>query len=89
MSTIPAGTGSSAAGAVEPLTLAGKRVVAVVYSGYWNPRPRMMAEALSNEGASVEVICLRNTDEEPRYESLNGVRITRVPLKHRRTGKLS
>jgi len=49
----------------------------------------MMAEALSKEGAHVEVICLRETDEEPQHESLNGVRITRVRLKARRGRKFS
>jgi glycosyltransferase involved in cell wall biosynthesis len=88
MSTVLAEARSSAAGVVEP-PLAGKRVAAIVYSSYWNPRPRMMAEAFSEEGASVEVICLKETDAEPRHESLNSVDITRVPFKHRRGGKLS
>jgi hypothetical protein len=30
----------------------------------------MAAEALAEEGASVEVICLKETDEEPEHESL-------------------
>ena len=70
--------------------LVGKRVVAVVYSSYpSDPRPRRAAEALAKEGASVEVICLKETEEEPNHESFNGVEITRVPIKHRRGGKLS
>jgi glycosyltransferase involved in cell wall biosynthesis len=74
----------------EQLLLKGKRVVAVVFSGYpSDPRPRRAAEALVKEGAAVEVICLKETDEEPRHELFNGVRITRVPLKRRRGGKLS
>jgi glycosyltransferase involved in cell wall biosynthesis len=61
-----------------------------VYSRYpADPRPRRAAEALVNEGASVEVICLKETDEEPLHEFFNGVYITRVPLQHRRGGKLS
>jgi glycosyltransferase involved in cell wall biosynthesis len=75
---------------VGPLHLAGKRVVAVVYSSFpADPRPRRAAETLAKEGASVEVICLRETDDELRLESFNGVEITRVPLKRRRGGKLS
>jgi glycosyltransferase involved in cell wall biosynthesis len=38
---------------------------------------------------SLEVICLRETDEEPEREVFNGVDITRIKLKHRRGGKLS
>jgi hypothetical protein len=54
-----------------------------------DPRPRRAAEALAKEGASVEVICLRDTDEELQHESFNAVHITRVPLKHQRRGRLS
>ena len=75
---------------VGPLHLTGKRVAAVVYSSFpADPRPRRAAEILAKEGASVEVICLRETDEEPGHESFNGVEITRVPLKRRRGGALS
>src|SRR5271165_41692 len=72
------------------LRLAGNRAVAVVYSNYpSDPRPRRAAEALVNEGASVEVICLKETDHQPEHEVFNGVDITRIPLKRRRGGKLS
>jgi glycosyltransferase involved in cell wall biosynthesis len=71
-------------------SLSGKRVAAVVYSNYpWDPRPRRAAEALHRQGASVEVICLQETDDEPRREVVHGVDITRVPLKRRRAGKIS
>jgi glycosyltransferase involved in cell wall biosynthesis len=76
------------ASAVERTQLKGKRVAVVVYSSY-SHRPRMAAEALAEERASVEVICLKGTDEAPQHQSLNGVDITRVPLEHRRGGKLS
>jgi len=70
-------------------SLAGRRAVAVVYSSYpGDPRPRRAAEALAREGASVEVICLKETDAEPERETFNGVDITRVNLKHRRGGKV-
>lgn len=76
--------------AVGPLHFAGKRIAAVVYSSFpADPRPRRAAETLAKAGASVEVICLRESDEEPKRESFNGVEITRVPLKRRRGGKLS
>jgi len=76
--------------AVSRPSLVGKRAVSVVYSGFpWDPRPRRAAEALAKEGASVEVICLKETDEEASHEWFNGIEITRVPLKRRRGGKFS
>lgn len=76
--------------AADRSPLVGKRAVVVVYSSYpSDPRPRRAAEALVKEGASVEVICLKETEEEPTHESFNGVDITRVPIKHRRGGKFS
>jgi glycosyltransferase involved in cell wall biosynthesis len=70
--------------------LSGKRVVAVLYSDYpADPRPRRAAEALAKEGANVEMICLRESDDQPRREIFNGVDVTRVPLKRRRAGKMS
>lgn len=70
--------------------LAGKRIVAVLYSSYpSDPRPRRAAEALAGEGASVEVICLSETDDQPLHEVFNGVHVTRVPLKRRRAGKMA
>jgi glycosyltransferase involved in cell wall biosynthesis len=73
-----------------PSTLAGKRTVAVMHSSYpGDPRPRRAAEALTVEGASVEVICLKETEEEPRQETFNGVQITRILLRRHRGGKIS
>ena len=78
------------ASAIKPLPLTGKRAVAVMYSTYpGDPRPRRAAEALAREAASVEVICLKETDEEPEREFFDGVDITRIPLKHRRAGKFT
>jgi glycosyltransferase involved in cell wall biosynthesis len=76
--------------AIAPLPLAGKRAVALMYSVYpGDPRPRRAAEALAKEGMSVEVICLKETDEEPLRESIHGLDITRIPFKRHRAGKLS
>jgi glycosyltransferase involved in cell wall biosynthesis len=84
------GNSQFSASARKPSPLVGKRAVAVVYSSYpFDPRPRRAAEALVKEGASVEVICLKGTEEEAKHESFNGVDITRVAIKHRRGGKLS
>ena len=77
--------------AAEPIrALKGKRAVAVVYSNYpADPRPRRAAEALANEEMALEVICLKETDDQPAHETFNGVEITRIPLKRRRGGKFS
>jgi predicted glycosyltransferase/glycosyltransferase involved in cell wall biosynthesis len=70
--------------------LSGKRVAAVVYSCYpGDPRPRRAAEALAKEGASVEVICIKEAGDELPNESFGGVQITRIPFRHHRGGKLS
>ena len=76
--------------ATTPPGLAGMRVVAIMYSTYpADPRPRRAAEALTVEGASVEVICLKEINEEAQHEFFNGVHITRISLRHHRGGKLS
>ena len=58
----------------------------VTYSPHpYDPRPRRALNALVEEGASVDLICLAG-DNAPRREVLNGVNILRVPLKHQRGG---
>ena len=65
--------------------LRGKRVAMVVFSYYpADPRPRRAAEALVNEGMEVEVVCLK--DGEAKRQTLNGVKILRVPMRRRRGG---
>jgi glycosyltransferase involved in cell wall biosynthesis len=59
--------------------LRGKRAAVLLYSYYpADPRPRRAAEALAKEGVSVDVICLRETENEPARETINGVRVLRV-----------
>jgi glycosyltransferase involved in cell wall biosynthesis len=67
--------------------LQGKRVAMVMFSTYpFDPRPRRAADALMKEGASVELICLKE-DKSPVRERLNGIDVRRVAVKHRRGGK--
>src|SRR6202795_4114945 len=83
----PASSGRSAV-AAGGKRLAGKRVAMVTYSACpGEPRPRRAVEALIGEGASIDLICLES-DNDPRREVLNGVDVLRLPLKHRRGGKL-
>ena len=72
------------------LALKGKRAVSILYSSYpSDPRPRRAAETLAGEGMNLEVICLKENDQQPAHEVFNGVEITRLPLQRRRAGKLS
>jgi len=65
--------------------LKGKRVAMVMFSYYpGDPRPRRAAEALISLGMSVNMICLREDDKDPRREVLNGVDVLRVPIARRR-----
>ena len=61
----------------------------VSFSSYpADPRPRRAAEALLKEGMTVDFICLGD-ETAPRRESSNGLDIIRLPIKHRRGGKLA
>lgn len=69
--------------------LSGQRVAVVVYSSYpADPRPRRAVEALLAEGMSIDVICLAD-EGQPAYETRGELSIRRLPLTHRRGGKLS
>jgi glycosyltransferase involved in cell wall biosynthesis len=53
-----------------------------------DPRPRRAAEALLNEGMTVDFVCIGD-EKSPMREQSNGLSILRLPVKHRRGGKLS
>jgi glycosyltransferase involved in cell wall biosynthesis len=53
-----------------------------------DPRPRRAVDALVGEGMEVELICL-GSENAPRREKLNGIKVLRVPLKNRRGGKFA
>lgn len=63
--------------------------IAMITHSYYlrDPRVRREAEALSEAGHAVDVICLRDQGEPYRSE-VNGVRIYRVPVRRRRGGFL-
>jgi len=66
----------------------GKRVAMVMFSTYpADPRPRRAIDALVAEGACIDLICLES-DGAPRQETLPGVNVHRVALKHPRRGKV-
>ena len=69
--------------------LAGKRVGMVMFSSYpSDPRPRRAVETLLNEGMAIDLVCLRD-GEAPRHEVYSFLNVIRVPISHRRGGKLS
>jgi len=56
------------------------RVATVTFDWYpFDPRVRRLAEAAVDGGCSMDVICLRQSDEQ-RYEDCNGVRVYRLPM---------
>ena len=71
------------------LRLKGKRVAMVMFSFYpADPRPRRAVDTLRKEGMSVDLVCLQDGDA-PRRERYDRFEIIRVPLTHKRGGKLS
>jgi len=69
--------------------LRGKRAAVLLFSYYpADPRPRRAAEALVNEGVTVDLVCLQSSPDEPRREFINGVNVFRVPQKRHRGGKI-
>src|SRR5690348_15701778 len=71
------------------LYLRGKRAAMVTFSAYpADPRPRRAVEALIEQGMKVDLICLAD-ETGPRRETLKGVNVLRLPINHRRAGKVS
>jgi glycosyltransferase involved in cell wall biosynthesis len=67
---------------------AGDGIVMVAYTYYpWDPRVRREAETLARRGHDVSVLCCRNEDE-PREDTIGGVRVRRLPVRIRRGGAL-
>ncbi len=71
------------------LRLKGKRVAMVTFSSYpADPRPRRAANTFIKEGMTVDLICLGDENQAKR-EMLGGLNVARLPISHRRGGKLS
>jgi glycosyltransferase involved in cell wall biosynthesis len=69
--------------------LVGKRMAMVTYSSYPDdPRPRRAIDALIGEGMKVDLICLGQNSTR-RSEASGTIDVTRIPMKHRRGGKLT
>jgi hypothetical protein len=61
----------------------------VVFSSYpADPRPRRAIEAMLDEGATIDLICLAD-EKLPRSETRNGLTISRLPIQHSRGGVFS
>jgi len=53
-----------------------------------DPRPRRAVDALLEAGMQVDLVCLREPNQSA-HEQIGGLNIWRVPIEHRRGGKLS
>jgi glycosyltransferase involved in cell wall biosynthesis len=70
--------------------LCGKRAAVLLFSHYpADPRPKRAAEALAAQGVDVDMICLRDDDDEPARETYGSIDVTRLQLKRQRGSKLS
>jgi glycosyltransferase involved in cell wall biosynthesis len=75
---------------VKARRLNGKRAAVIVLSHYPNDaRVRRAAETLIEEGMIVELICVKRNKGERTRDRFNSVEILRVPLRHRRGGKVA
>lgn len=71
------------------LRLAGKHAAMVVFSPYpADPRPRRAAEALAQEGMSVDLIS-QGWENLPKREKLGNLDVTRIPIRRYRGGVIS
>ena len=69
--------------------VAADRAAVVLYSYYaTDSRPRQAAEALVKAGFQVDVISLQHDASDPARETIGGVNVVLLPLRHRRAGKL-
>ena len=67
--------------------MAPKRALIVVHSYFVrDTRPRRLAATLTDAGWTVDVVCARD-EGEARAQTVNGVRIHRLPARRRRGGK--
>lgn len=66
-------------------SLKGKRAAVILYSNYpADPRPRRAAEAMVESGIAVDLLCLSQSDADPREETIAGVRVFRHPMRRAR-----
>src|SRR3989441_11045239 len=78
---------SNSAHYMKSRNLIGKCVAMVHFSSYpTDPRPRRAAEALVSAGMSVDLICLKEGDHQAKRELVNGVDVTRIPVRRHRGG---
>jgi len=76
-------------GTMDYSGLRGKRAAVLLYSSYpGDPRPYRAARAMYEAGMEVDMYCLGDKAVQPPHEVLDGVDVTRIPLKHKRSGAL-
>jgi glycosyltransferase involved in cell wall biosynthesis len=83
-------SGRQVVGRKKDRRLHGKKVAVLLFSNYpADPRPRRAAEALTREGAIVDLLCMQQNEREPRHENVYGVNVSRVPFRRYRGGKMA
>jgi glycosyltransferase involved in cell wall biosynthesis len=89
-STVASRAQAASINPVKNSRLVGRRAAMIVLSHYPNDaRVRRAAEALIEEGMIVELICVKRSPEDPTRDHFNGVEILRIPIRHRRGGKMA
>ena len=74
----------------KKVALEGSRAAVVLYSYYpSDPRPRRAAESMIEAGMSVDLFCLRETKSESKRQTINGVKVRRLPMARKRGKKFA
>ncbi len=69
----------------QPSPLRGKKAAVLLYSYFpSDPRPYRAAQAMVQEGMTVDLLCLTETKDEPQQEVVAGINVYRVPITHPR-----
>ena len=71
-------------------TLRGRRAAVLLYSDFPNDtRPYRAAEAMVAAGMQVDLLCITRGFDAPLRETVDGVSVFRLPIRHRRSGKVA
>jgi glycosyltransferase involved in cell wall biosynthesis len=71
-------------------SLVKKRAAVLLYSYYpSDSRPRRAAEAMVEAGMDVDLLCLKESANEPAQETIRGVNVFRMPMRRIRGGRIS
>jgi len=70
--------------------LRGKRAAVLLYSSFpTDPRPYRATQAMVEAGMQVDLLCINRGPGAPARQTVDGVAVYRLPIRHQRKGKLS